>query len=77
MNKKQRKALGELLNKLEEIRDSLQTMGDEELEKAENLPENLRYSAKCDELDENSSSLCDAASDLDDIIDGLRETFEL
>ena len=77
MNKKQRKALADLLEQLDGLATELQKMGEEEDEKAENLPENLRYSAKGDELDENSSALCDAASDIQDIICGLQEHFEL
>jgi hypothetical protein len=79
MNAKDRKTLGELLAKIDDARIEIEEMKDEEQEKLDNQPESIQESEKgenwqalIDALDEFTSTLDQAHSDLTST-DGLED----
>ena len=76
MNKARRKWLEDTINKLEEQKTELESIGEEEQETYDNMPESLQDSEKGQTMYENIDSLETAASDLDDIIANLQEILE-
>lgn len=76
MNKARRKWLEETINKLEEQKTELESIGEEEQEAYDNMPESLQDSEKGQTMYENIDTLETAASDLDDIITNLQEILE-
>lgn len=72
MNKSQRQELENIASQLEEIRDRLEEIAEEEMEKVENAPENLAESERYTQMEEFADTLNDASSNLDDIIDSIR-----
>lgn len=76
MNKARRKWLEETINKLEEQKTELESIGEEEQEAYDNMPESLQDSEKGQTMYENIDTLEAAASDLDDIITNLQEILE-
>jgi hypothetical protein len=83
MNKQRRKDIDQVINlleniDLEEIKDSIQMIVDDEQQCLEDLPENLQESERADTMQEAIDSLEQAQSDLEgdilqDIIDYLNE----
>ena len=76
MNKARRKWLEETINKLEEQKTELESIGEEEQEAYDNMPESLQDSEKGQTMYENIDTLETAASDLDDILTNLQEILE-
>ena len=76
MNKKRRKILEEIANKVEELRESLQGLLDEEQEAYDNMPENLQVSERGCYMYDGISSMEESVSTLDDIADNLRDIIE-
>ena len=88
MNKLRRKALTELVKKLEEIQsdisaacESLAELRDEEEEYIENMPEGIRYSERGERAETAFDNLTGAADDLENldleaIIDQINEAIE-
>ena len=83
MNKQRRKDINQVINlleniDLEEIKDSIQMIIDDEQQSLDDLPENLQQSERADTMQEAIDSLEQAQSDLEgdimqDIIDYLNE----
>lgn len=74
MNKKQRKEIERIFDRLTEINEELECIKDEEEEKLYNLPENLQNSEKAeqfgtaiDALDEAMESITEACEKLEEI----------
>ena len=76
MNRQRRKSLQKVINTLEEQRDELQRLAEEEQESYENLPDNLNDTEKAVEMQENAEGLEESQSDIDDIIERLYEILE-
>lgn len=73
MNKQRRKWLESVINKLEEQRDELANIQEEEQECYDNLPEGIQESDRGVQIQENADELDSASSDIDDIIERLYE----
>jgi Asp-tRNA(Asn)/Glu-tRNA(Gln) amidotransferase C subunit len=72
MNKSQRQELENIASQLEEIRERLEEIAEVEMDKVNNAPENLSDSDRYTQMEEYADTLNDASSDLDDIIDSIR-----
>lgn len=76
MNKKRRKALEEIASQVEELRESLQGLLDEEEEAYSNMPESLLCSERNQYMYDGISSMEESVSSLDDVADNLRDIIE-
>lgn len=76
MNYQRRKRLTEVVNQLTEIMDELENISNEEQEALDNLPENLMYSNRADEMNDNVIDIDSAKDDISDIIDTITEIIE-
>lgn len=76
MNKQRRKWLESVINKLEEQRDELANIQEEEQECYDNLPEGIQESDRGVQIQENADELDSASSDIDDIIERLYELIQ-
>lgn len=76
MNKQRRKELNEIINKLSELRDDLESLTSEEEECYDNMPENLQYSEKGERIEAAVESLNDALDSIDNAIDSINEAIE-
>ena len=73
MNKTRRKEIAEIALQLRDIGQTLSAWGEEEQEKADNMPENLQGSDRYEEferaadgLSEADQTVCQVADELDD-----------
>lgn len=64
LNKSRRKKVTEIINLVDQARDILDKIIDEENKAYENLPENFRYSDRGDEIYNNVDDMCEAYSGL-------------
>lgn len=76
MNKERRKAIKEILARLDEQRSALEEVMDGEQEEYDNLPDNIRYSERGDTMLENVESLSDFSCYLDELISDLRTSLK-
>lgn len=76
MNKQRRKELNEIINKLSELWDDLESLKSEEEECYDNMPENLQYSEKGERIEAVVESLNDALDSIDNAIDSINEAIE-
>lgn len=73
MNNKQRKQLKALSEQVEEIKQEVEMIRDDEQEKIDNLPDGLIGSSKEDEYQEAVDALEEVISSLEDVIDNFEE----
>lgn len=71
MNNYRRKELNALLSTIEEVKDALEALKEEEEEYRDNMPENLWGSERYDKAEAAVSSLEEAISSLEDAISGI------
>lgn len=76
MNSNRRKQLEKALGQAEELKETLETIRDEEQEAHDNLPESIQYGERGDAMQEIADSLDYAASSLGDAIDNINEALE-
>jgi hypothetical protein len=76
MNKARRKWLEDVIAKLEEQKEELESIQCEEQESCDNMPESLQYSERGEAIEENANDLDSYASDLQDVIDNLQEILD-
>lgn len=77
MNKQRRKALKEIVSKLEELKSEIESIQDEEQEAYDNIPESLNDSDRANEIYENIDALQDIVYNLEgEVIDALNEIIE-
>ncbi|MBR3467403.1 MAG: hypothetical protein IKH15_09315 [Bacteroidales bacterium] len=76
MNRNRRKQLVKALGQAEELKDTIETLRNEEQECFDNLPESLQYSERGDTMQEIANSLDYAVSNLEEAIDNLNEALE-
>lgn len=67
MNKARRKKLGEIIDKLEYLREDLDAVASEEREAYDNLPESLQESDRGCAMEEAADELEDICSELDEL----------
>ena len=73
MNKTRRKWLADVISQLEEKRDELWSIYEEEESCYDNLPESLQESDRGTEMQDNMGTIEDAYNDLDNLIESLNE----
>ena len=73
MNNKQRKQLKALSEQVEEIKQEVEMIRDDEQEKIDNLPDGLIGSSKEDEYQEAVDALEEVIISLEDVIDNFGE----
>ena len=72
MNKPRRNEIEKIIEELEGLRERIESVGNEEQEAYDNLPENLQCGEKGEAMEQAASDLDDAASSVGDIIDTLQ-----
>jgi hypothetical protein len=73
MNKGQRLALSDILNKLEAIKGEIESMGDEEQEKFDHMPESLQNSERGQAIEKAADVLGEAVISLEGVLSSLGE----
>ncbi len=73
MNAQGRKEIAKYIASLNEIKDKLDSMRDDEEEKYDNMPEGLQDSGRGEQMQEAIDALENACTGLDEAIDSLKE----
>lgn len=76
MNKIRRKTLRDIMDQLEELKDSLEEVQSEEEAYRDNMPENLQGSDRYEAADAACDNLSDAVSSLEDAISSIESAIE-
>lgn len=76
MNIARRKNLQSILARLEELKESLSALRDEEEEYRDSIPENLQGSSRYEAAEEACDNLNYAVDDLESVIDYIRTAAE-
>ena len=73
MNKERRKRLASVTSKLEEAKEAVEALCEEEQDAYDNLPESLQDSERGEQMSDCIDALGEAAGDLEGIIDTLND----
>lgn len=76
MNKQRRAALDAVLIALDEQRDALRAIADEEQEAFDNTPQNLQEAEKGQAMENGINSMEDAVSNLEEAAGSLRDVID-
>lgn len=76
MNKARRKALDEVISKIEEAKELLENLQAEEEEYRDNMPENLQGSERYEAADAAVDNMSSAVDALDEAISSIESTQE-
>lgn len=76
MNNTRRKAIQNIMDKLEELMEEIEAIKDEEQEAYDNLPESLQNSERGEAMDSAVYNLDDAAENVQLVIDALESAKE-
>ena len=76
MNKERRKRLQEVIDQLENLKEEVSFICEEEQEAYDNMPESLQDADRGSQIYENISNLEDRESDFDDLINNLQEVID-
>ena len=76
MNKARRKAIEEIIGKLEELKDKLETLSTEELEAYDNMPESIQSSERGERMSEGVDDIDNATGSIEDAIYTLTDLIE-
>ena len=76
MNKVRRKNLQAIIDRLEELKGSLEDLQAEEEEYRDNIPENFQSGERYEHIEEICESLSDAVSSLEDATSSIEEAIE-
>lgn len=76
MNAKRRKELEKVIELIEDAKNKLEALKDEEQEAFDNMPESLQYSEKGERMEEIISNLDDSLSDLESTIENITFSIE-
>lgn len=76
MNKERRKEIERIVDELEDLRDRLNYVADEERDAFENMPESIQDSERGREMEEYADRLESAYDNLDSVIGDLQEILE-
>lgn len=71
MNNDRRKIIRKIIATLNKVKSDIETVGEEERDYFDNMPENFQDSERGDKADEAATELEDLASEFDDITDRL------
>lgn len=73
MNKKRRKSIEEIIDKLDQIKEMLECISGDEQEAYDNIPENLNNSELANAMYENIDDIENAVNTIDDVIETLND----
>ena len=73
MNKQRRKLAEQYIGQLQEIKENIESLKDEEEEAYNNLPDGIQCSERGDEISDMMDHLGDASDSIGDAIDYLNE----
>lgn len=76
MNKTRRNELERIINALEDLRDDIQNVADDEREAFDNMPESLQQSERGEQIEMNADDLCCVYDDLDNTINALTDILD-
>lgn len=76
MNKQRRNRLQKVIEKLEELKEEVIFICEEEQEAYDNMPEGLQDSERGQQIYDNISNLEDQESNFEDLIDNLQEVVD-
>lgn len=76
MNKQRRNRLQKVIDQLEELKQEVSYICEEEQEAYDNMPESLQDGERGSQMYENISTLEDQESNFDDLIESLQEVVE-
>lgn len=76
MNRVRRKALQEIMEQFESLKDELEALMEEEEDYRDNIPENLQGSERYKKADAACDNLSDAVSTLEDVISSIEAAAE-
>lgn len=71
MNAPRRKSIQEVIDQLEELKSTIETIMDEEQEAYDNLPENLQGSERGEAMSEAADNLDSAYNSMDEVLEYL------
>lgn len=76
MNKQRRSRLQKVIDQLEELKQEVSYICEEEQEAYDNMPESLQDGERGSQMYENISTLEDQESNFDELIENLQEVIE-
>lgn len=76
MNKDRRRAIQEIVVKLEDIRTEIDALHTEEIEYIDSLPDNMQSGERAEKAQSAADNLDSAMSDLDTVVDDLNSAME-
>ena len=76
MNKQRKKALQDVQDRLDQIREDLETLTNEEEEYRDNIPENHQGSERFERAEEVCGLLTDALDSLDSALENIEQAAE-
>ena len=76
MNKARRNAIEKIIDQLGTLKEQLDSIGEEENDAFDNLPESIQYSERGEAMEENISDIDRAVSDIEDIMSTLQDIIE-
>lgn len=76
MNKQRRSRLQKVIDQLEELKQEVSSICEEEQEAYDNMPESLQDGDRGSQMYENISTLEDQESNFDELIENLQEVIE-
>lgn len=77
MNKVRRKALADLVEQFEVLKEELESLMEEEEEYRDNMPENLQGSERYEKADAACDNLSDAVYNLEETISSIQTVIEI
>ena len=77
MNKQRRNRLQKVIDKLEELKEEVSSICEEEQDAYDNMPKSLQDGERGSQMYENISTLEYQECNLDDLIDNLQEVLEV
>lgn len=76
MNKARRASLNRIINAIQELKNDLEVVHDEEEDAMDNMPESLQDSDRYCAMEEAVDSMDNALDELDDVIEYLESAME-
>jgi flagellar biosynthesis chaperone FliJ len=76
MNKERRKNLQSVMALIEDAKEQLELLAEEEEEYIENMPENLQGSGRCERAEEALEYMQEAINYIEDAVDNINSAIE-
>lgn len=76
MNKARRSEIKDIIESLENVKVDIEMVADDEQDAFDRLPEGLQCSERGEQMEEYAETLCEASSNIDDIIEMLESVIK-